>query len=150
MKNVEASKKAHIGKRLRYLRGKRSQVEYAKKLQVTQSYLSQVELGKKIPSLEMLMYLAYSQHTTVGFLLGETDDPEPLNDLCTLADILGAASPDVLALLDSIDGDTTVSTLTLLSLVKDRLAREADKLNDSEKELFRMIFENCRSYLDGN
>ena len=75
--NIDESRKRNIGKRLRLLRGDTSQTERARQLQVTQPYLSQVEMGKRLPSLEMLLYLAKEQHTTVGFLLGETDNRLP-------------------------------------------------------------------------
>lgn len=54
------------------LRGDVSQTARANELGVTQSYLSQIERGVRLPSLELLLYLSEKQGTTVGYLLGET------------------------------------------------------------------------------
>ena len=58
------------------LRGKRSQAETAAQMCITQSYLSCLERGKKIPSNQILSIIAEVYDTTVGYLLGETDDPQ--------------------------------------------------------------------------
>ncbi|OGJ90270.1 MAG: hypothetical protein A2268_12395 [Candidatus Raymondbacteria bacterium RifOxyA12_full_50_37] len=64
-----------IGVNIKKLRteGKISLRELAKKLNVSASFLSQVETGKATPSISTLKALADSLQTSVGALLGESD-----------------------------------------------------------------------------
>ena len=153
MKTICISKKRHIGERLRYLRGDISQTDMAKQLQVTQSYLSQVELGKKVPSLETLLYLAEQQHTTVGFLLGETNDPSPAADQDNLSELLQSEVPSVFSMLRNAAAntewtDTTISAVTLLALLKDKLTSGRETLVSQEKELLCSLLDMCTRILN--
>lgn len=145
MKRTSALKKKRIGERLRLLRGKRQQTEMAQYLQVTQSYLSQVELGKKTPSLETLLYLSEKYHTTVGFLLGETNDPRQsqeerknteLKDEQTSLSAFSASYPQLAA-------DTKSSALTLSSILRDKLLCERVDISAKEASLLRSILQLC-------
>ena len=49
-------------------------------LGITTSYVSQMENGKKQPSLEVLTRLAKYYDTTTDYLLGLSDDPSPRRD----------------------------------------------------------------------
>lgn len=62
-----------IAARIRRLRGEKTQNEVAKKLHITQSYLSEIERGKKTPSKALLLDIARTFDTTVSYLLGETN-----------------------------------------------------------------------------
>ena len=50
--------------------------ELGKRSGLTQGFISALERGAKTPSIETLAILARTLGTTVGYLLGETDDPE--------------------------------------------------------------------------
>jgi transcriptional regulator with XRE-family HTH domain len=65
------------GKRLKELRGEKRLREIAQLTSVTPQYLSQIELGKREPSRDVLRQLASALNTSVSYLLGETDDPGP-------------------------------------------------------------------------
>ena len=54
--DVNNNIKKIIGERVRLLRGDISQGEIARRVGVAQSYLSEIEQGRKSPSLEMLLY----------------------------------------------------------------------------------------------
>lgn len=154
MKTICISKKRHIGERLRYLRGDISQTDMAKQLQVTQSYLSQVELGKKVPSLETLLYLAERQHTTVGFLLGETNDPSPASDQSQMTELLQSEVPSIFRMLQNSEvratklTDATVSAVTLLALLKDKLTSDRETFTAQETDLLRSLLEICTSAIN--
>ena len=62
-----------IAQRIRELRGNRTQNEVAEVLHITQSYLSELERGKKVPSKALLLDIAKIFNTTVSYLLGETN-----------------------------------------------------------------------------
>lgn len=62
-----------IAERIRGLRGNKTQSEVAGLLHVTQSYLSEIERGKKVPSKALLLDFARLFNTTVSYLLGETN-----------------------------------------------------------------------------
>lgn len=55
------------------LRGNKTQSEVATLLHITQSYLSEIERGKKVPSKALLLDFARLFSTTVSYILGETN-----------------------------------------------------------------------------
>jgi len=68
-----------FGEKLRYLRLQRllSQAELARQLhQITQSYLSYLEAGRKSPSLESVLMIADFFGVTTDYLLRDTITPE--------------------------------------------------------------------------
>ena len=65
--------------RMTQLRGRRSQGDAARELGITQAYLSEIERGKKTPSYPVLMNIAATYNTSVAYLLGEVESPEPLS-----------------------------------------------------------------------
>ena len=67
-----------LSERMIQTRGKRSQGEMARRLGITQAYLSEIERGKKIPSNQVLVAIAEVYGTSVAYLLGEIESPEPL------------------------------------------------------------------------
>jgi transcriptional regulator with XRE-family HTH domain len=71
MKNTELA-------RIKELRGKTPGRIIAEKANITQAYFSQIELGQRSPTLEVIKALASALNTTVAYLIGETDDPNPL------------------------------------------------------------------------
>lgn len=62
-----------VAERIRGLRGDKTQNEVAEVLHITQSYLSEIERGKKVPSKALLLDIAKIFNTTVSYLLGETN-----------------------------------------------------------------------------
>ena len=76
-----------LGEKLRIARGKRSQASMAKKSGVSQAFYSEVERGKKTPSLEMLQKMAKALDVPVSYLMGETDDSTPFKNEKTPPDL---------------------------------------------------------------
>lgn len=72
----------NLAERLRERREKRRlrNGQVALYLGITTSYVSQMENGKKQPSLEVLTRLAKYYDTSADYLLGLTDDPSPRSD----------------------------------------------------------------------
>ncbi|MGF9726960.1 helix-turn-helix domain-containing protein [Bacillus safensis] len=67
-----------FGKRITTLRKKAglTQVELAKKLNVTRSALSQYELGTREPNYDLLLKIADFFEVTVDYLIGRSDNPD--------------------------------------------------------------------------
>jgi len=63
------------GNRIKYLRGRTPGRVIAERAGISQAYFSQIELGQRGSSKEVLTKLAAALGTSVAFLLGETDDP---------------------------------------------------------------------------
>jgi transcriptional regulator with XRE-family HTH domain len=78
-------KKALKSERLIELRKKNnySGAELGKRTNLTQGFISALERGTKAPSLETLGILANALNTTIGYLMGETDDPSYTRSLDT-------------------------------------------------------------------
>ena len=72
-----------FGHILRELREEKDilQVELAKKLNITSQSLSQYELGKRMPDIEMIDRLANFFNVSVDYLLGRTDIKEPIKNI---------------------------------------------------------------------
>jgi len=71
-----------FGKKVAALRKelKMSQTDLAKKLETSVSVISRYERDEMTPSIETAKKLAYFLDTTVGYLLGETEDDNLLKD----------------------------------------------------------------------
>ncbi|WP_455611420.1 helix-turn-helix domain-containing protein [Cloacibacillus porcorum] len=69
-----------FGERLKFLRGKKTGREVAEKAGITQAFYSEIERGIKQPSLDTAQRLAEALDTTVGYLIGETDDSRVLQN----------------------------------------------------------------------
>ncbi len=70
---------ADFGERLRQLRKQRgitTQVKFADQLGIRQSQVSDYERGQ-VPKFDLLNRMATVLNTTVDYLTGRTDDPEP-------------------------------------------------------------------------
>jgi transcriptional regulator with XRE-family HTH domain len=77
--------------------------ELARALGVRNVYLSQLENNHRKPSRQMLQGLATHLGTTVGFLLMETDDPEPAKGDAEIPPIYFSPEADEAAqLIDSV------------------------------------------------
>lgn len=63
-----------LGKNIRKLRkiNKLTSVELARRAGIKQSYLSQIETGKRSPSIEVIQSISRELGSTVSELLGET------------------------------------------------------------------------------
>ena len=69
-----------MGEKIKQLRNqlRMTQGELAERIKVSQTHLSQVEKGVKGLSSEKLTLMASTLNTSVGYLLGETDNPAPM------------------------------------------------------------------------
>lgn len=69
-----------LGKRLKELRGKRTQEEIANKLGLSRARYSHYENGRSEPDTEMLQKMADFFGVSVDYLLGRTDNPNLGNE----------------------------------------------------------------------
>lgn len=69
-----------LGERIKYRREMLglTQRELAAKVGLTHGAIALYELGKREPDLQTLQRIAAALNTTMSYLLGETDDPEPI------------------------------------------------------------------------
>lgn len=87
------SPKLPVGERIRHYRlknGNRKQAAIAGLCGITERYLSQIENGKAIPSLDVLAAIAAELGVPLAALLGESANPEPSTALTTAPDIARA------------------------------------------------------------
>lgn len=110
---------ASFGKRLRECRDakKLSQQALAKKMETSYTVIGKYERDEMVPSIQVAKNLARILDTTVGYLLGETDEVNLLKDpdmLKRLNDIAALPDTDKTHILYTIDN--------LLASVKTRLA----------------------------
>lgn len=110
-----------IAQRIRDLRGDKTQNEVAEVLHITQSYLSELERGKKVPSKALLLDIAKIFNTTVSYLLGETNSV-----------VLPEGSDDA---------------RNVIQKKNDALAESAKDCIDVPMLMFDEVFEACRSDL---
>jgi transcriptional regulator with XRE-family HTH domain len=73
----------NFGKRLRDLRKNKdlNQTDLAKVFDVSQSTIANYELGNKEPSHDMLLKLADFFNVSLDYLLGQTNDPRPIDQV---------------------------------------------------------------------
>lgn len=108
-----------FGKKIAALRKglKLSQTELAKKLETSVSVISRYERDEMTPSIETAKKLAGFLNTSVGYLLGETEDDELLKDprmLERLKDVQKLSEENkqhVFALLDAFIAKTKLQGL---------------------------------------
>ncbi len=110
---------ATFGKRLRECRDAKglSQQNLAKQMSTSYTVIGKYERDEMTPSIEVAKNLAKLLETTVGYLLGETDEVNVLKDpdmLKRLNDIAALPDADKSHILYTIDN--------LLASVKTRLA----------------------------
>lgn len=67
-----------FGKRLKQLRGKRTQDEVADGIGISRARLSHYENERHEPDGEMYKRFADYYKTTVDYIMGQTDDPSPI------------------------------------------------------------------------
>jgi transcriptional regulator with XRE-family HTH domain len=69
--------KREIGQRIKQIRGSLSQKDFADKLNVVQSYIGQIEVGKTKPSLELLISICDNYDVSIDWILiGEEKESE--------------------------------------------------------------------------
>lgn len=66
--------KKTFGSRVKLLRGKKTQNDFAKEMEVKQSTLSSWERGRKEPTLEKLLKINSTYGVSIDWLLGISDD----------------------------------------------------------------------------
>lgn len=98
-----------FGKKLAVLRKEKklSQTELATKLSTSVSVISRYERDEMAPSIETAKKLASLLDTTVGYLLGETDDDQLFKDpgmLQRLKDLSQLPNTDKEHILYTLDG----------------------------------------------
>jgi len=99
---------ASFGKKIAALRKdlKMSQTDLAKKLSTSVSVISRYERDEMIPSIDVAKKLAGILNTTVGYLLGESDQENILKDpnmLKRLNDIEGMEPTEKVHVLFTLD-----------------------------------------------
>lgn len=77
-----------LGDRLKYLRNKKklTQAEMAKKIDVARTTYAMYEQNKREPDNEILNRIADFYNVSTDYLLGRTDNPNPLNQLPELTE----------------------------------------------------------------
>lgn len=99
-----------FGKKIAVIRKENglSQTELAKKLNTSISVISRYERDEMTPSIETAKKLADLLDTTVGYLLGETDDDQLLKDprmvqrLIDIKDFQDSEKEQILFTLDAV------------------------------------------------
>ena len=71
-----STSREEIGARLRELRGDLTQQEFADKLKLSRSYISDVERGRSYPSIPFLVAIAVNCGTSLDWLLTGEEDPD--------------------------------------------------------------------------
>ena len=68
-----------MGDRLRQLRRQRKLTQVAMQMQtgIEQTLISKYERGERVPPTETLMLLAVFFHTSMDYIMGLTDSPQP-------------------------------------------------------------------------
>ncbi|WP_057768130.1 helix-turn-helix domain-containing protein [Cytobacillus praedii] len=66
-----------LGKRLKELRGKRTQEEIAELLDISRARYSHYENERSDPDQEMILKLSSVFNVSIDYLMGNTDDPTP-------------------------------------------------------------------------
>ncbi len=114
------------GKRVLWLRKRLdiNQAELARRVNVGQSYISEIENDQGFPSTQLITLLADELDTSVDFLLLRSDDPrEPAEDLTEddkAADLARDALLAEYELLDEIDQQALHQIAVTLRLAKER------------------------------
>lgn len=68
-----------LGKRLKLLRGSRTQEEISQRLGLSRASYSHYENDRVEPDTEILSKMADIYNVTIDYLLGRTDNPQPIN-----------------------------------------------------------------------
>ena len=138
-----------IGKRLKSLRGEMSQGDMARRLDITQAYLCEIEKGKRTPSFDLLCSFTEKLNTSVSFLIGE-------NKNLSFSEIYGGNSiapseqeNDLAYELRKIidDGRNSVSIELLLVHVKDKLRRQEPPLKGHDRDAVVSLLYGCLELL---
>ncbi|PTX53961.1 DNA-binding XRE family transcriptional regulator [Melghirimyces profundicolus] len=139
-----------LGKRLKALRGKRTQEDIAKALDISRARYSHYENGRSEPDTEMLQKMADLFGVSTDYLLGRTNDPaqsfdEELREIIQGIDLKDPKWRQAVKLYKEVqEGQNPVingiDVLTLLSLPEERQMQIIHDL----KELLNKI-ESLRS-----
>jgi len=122
--------------RLKSLRNQRklSQEELAKKINTTKSTISNYENRYSTPSNEVLRDLANILNTTTDYLLGRTDNPEPLNS--RLPELSAKDEKDIAKDLKKIIDNISTDGYAHFD------GRSIEDLDEDDKELLKASLEN--------
>lgn len=132
-----------IGRRLKYLRGERSQGDMANILDITQAYLCEIEKGRRIPSFDLLCDFAEKLNTRISFLIGEDQE--------LLFSELSSRTASPLADDDSEESARyrgCASIERLLAYVKERIRNENSVLRQHDKDAISHLLVSCLSALE--
>lgn len=114
------------GQRVLWLRQRLgiTQVELAHQVNVRQSYVSDIEHNRAIPSIQVLVSIANVLDTSIDFLLLRSDDPllpnDEEDDERAAADLARDALLDEYDRLDEIDQQALHQIAVTLRLAKER------------------------------
>src|SRR5699024_2313302 len=113
---------------------KLSQEELAKKINTTKSTISNYENRYSTPSNEVLRDLANILNTTTDYLLGRTDNPEPLNS--RLPELSAKDEKDIAKDLKKIIDNISTDGYAHFD------GRSIEDLDEDDKELLKASLEN--------
>ncbi|MBU5676809.1 helix-turn-helix domain-containing protein [Alkaliphilus sp. MSJ-5] len=128
-----------FGHTLRKLREEKdiSQVELAKKLNITSQSLSQYELNKRIPDIEMINRLADFFDVSVDYLLGRTDIKQPIKDIIKNQKKYNGSSDEISKEIRNLSPESQEELKKLIELYKirdmqDRNSELSDELSNTD------------------
>lgn len=139
--DVNNNIKKIIGERVRLLRGDISQGEIARRVGVAQSYLSEIEQGRKSPSLEMLLYFAKIFDTSVAFMLGENDERHR-------SEVAPSARPAGGDEKEPDCADAMPSPVMLLVTLQHYLSLPGCDIPPQERKMLLLLLDSCRNMLE--
>ncbi|WP_044640766.1 helix-turn-helix domain-containing protein [Risungbinella massiliensis] len=124
-----------LGKRLKELRGKRTQEEVANDLGILRARYSHYENGRSEPDNETLQRMANYYHVTVDYLLGKSNDKHNHLDQYIKEKI--EAIPDL-----SKPHDQEIAMEKILELLKSkRPTLNGEPISEDQRKLFIAQFE---------
>jgi len=123
-----------FGNILRYLREEMelSQVDLAKKLNITSQALSQYELNKRMPDIEMINKIADFFNVSVDYLLGRTDEKKIILDSVNDASIEYYADNKIIKDINGLSPESKKDLEEYIKLLKLRDMQKRNKENSDE------------------
>lgn len=125
----------------------------ARKLDITQAYLCEIENGKRSPSFDLMKSFAKKLNTSVAFLIGESEEmgaqSTDVQDTLSLDDESTYESRLYTELMGIIrQCHTTLSIDILLALAKDKLQNLDTPLSEHDKAAIYSLLKGCMALLN--
>ena len=122
-----------VGARIAWMRKQRKMTghDLARALGVRNVYVSQIENNHRQPSRQILQATATVLNTTVGFLLMETDDPEPTKGEDMSPVYFSPEADEAAQLIDAAPVDERVRILAVVRALVGTFSREGPQEENS-------------------